>query len=151
MLDVVRLIIEKEKKEKEKVFTCIRSFSAHSVKNSSLSEISEELGNLNPQVEKAAMVVGVDWARWPLQDLQCIARGLGGAALAGMCRLLLDDYSAWAHGLPDLWLWRPHDAGSQGVRLVEVKGPGDVLSPFQSKWIDELLSLGVDVAVARIN
>ena len=61
MLDVVRLIIEKEKKEKEKVFTCIRSFSAHSVKNSSLSEISEELGNLNPQVEKAAMVVGVDW------------------------------------------------------------------------------------------
>ena len=44
-----------------KVFTCIRSFSAHSVKNSPLSEISEELGNLNPQVEKAAMVAGVDW------------------------------------------------------------------------------------------
>ncbi len=36
------------------------------------------------------------------------------------------------------------------AKLVEVKGPRDVLSPKQTVWIDQLLACGMQVEVCHV-
>ena len=55
---------------------------------------------------------------------QCI----GGPALATICRVICEDYTKRASGVPDLLIW---NASDEKVRFVEVKGPGDTLMEGQ--------------------
>ncbi|KAL0053594.1 hypothetical protein WJX82_008086 [Trebouxia sp. C0006] len=51
---------------------------------------------------------GVNWDRHGLDDLDIIAKCVGGQGLAAVCRLLAEDFSGWAGGMPDLLLWNNH-------------------------------------------
>jgi hypothetical protein len=64
------------------------------------------------------MLLGVDWARFPLEHLQSIVCCVGGKVLSRVCWLLAQDYDTWGHGFPDLIFWRP---GAREALLVEVK------------------------------
>lgn len=127
-----------------------------------------------------APVVGVTWGRFSLGLLCDVANGLGGAAVAGICAALANDYTCWSHGFPDLLLLEPGRPTAQlcpchggdavpssggfssgcgaaagkpseaRVKLVEVKGPGDRLSDAQVAWIGLLLKHGVQVEVCRV-
>jgi len=103
--------------------------------------------------------------------LQCIPP----AALAGLCRLMAEDYRHRCGGFPDLTLWnvaehrckvrRPScslvclfethfnwcNVGfQQPPQFVEVKGPGDRLSEKQVVWLDVLASLGLEAEVCHV-
>lgn len=98
-------------------------------------------------------LIGVDWNRWSIDELETIAHGIGGPALASICAALAQDYSTASHGLPDLLFWKKSGASkkSQTVRFVEVKGPGDSVSPNQHLWLGRLHNAGVPVAVAYVS
>lgn len=49
-------------------------------------------------------------------------RCVGGVGLSVVCRLLSEDWSGWAKGMPDLLLWRPETGHA---KLVEVKSKND--------------------------
>jgi len=51
------------------------------------------------------------------------------------------------HGLPDLLWW--NDQGE--VRLIEVKGPGDVLQPHQRAWLEWLARHDVAAEVLHVD
>ncbi|XP_023565564.1 fanconi-associated nuclease 1 isoform X2 [Octodon degus] len=82
-----------------------------------------------------------------LQQAQDLVSCLGGPVLSGVCRRLAADLRHCRGGLPDLVVWSSH---SRHVKLVEVKGPSDRLSPKQMIWLDELQKLGADVEVCHV-
>ncbi|KAK3274710.1 hypothetical protein CYMTET_17120, partial [Cymbomonas tetramitiformis] len=90
---------------------------------------------------------GVAWQQYNKHDLAEMAGCLGGKVVAGLLRVLAQDYDAWAGGMPDLFLYQPMQ---RRARLVEVKGPGDKLSDRQRVSIDYLLRLEADVWVAHV-
>ena len=99
--------------------------------------------------------IGVDWKRWSLETLERVAGGLGGAAVAAVCAAFSLDHGSASHGLPDLLFWAAaapefEGGGYYGVRFVEVKGPGDSVSPHQRLWLARLHELGVPAVVARV-
>ncbi|XP_063105936.1 fanconi-associated nuclease 1 [Cavia porcellus] len=82
-----------------------------------------------------------------LQQAQDLVSCLGGPILSGVCRRLLADFRHRRGGLPDLVVW---NSQSRQVKLVEVKGPSDRLSPKQVIWLDELQKLGAEVEVCHV-
>eukprot|EP00293_Proteomonas_sulcata_P005040 CAMPEP_0184328942 /NCGR_PEP_ID=MMETSP1049-20130417/143888_1 /TAXON_ID=77928 /ORGANISM="Proteomonas sulcata, Strain CCMP704" /LENGTH=252 /DNA_ID=CAMNT_0026651281 /DNA_START=187 /DNA_END=946 /DNA_ORIENTATION=+ len=68
------------------------------------------------------LVIGVNWRRNKLKEIQSIAECFGGKVIGRVCELLTKDYRLWRHGFPDLLMWK--GAEKKGL-LVEVKGPGD--------------------------
>lgn len=122
--------------------------------------------------------VGVTWGRFDLRMLSDVAEALGGNAVAALCAALASDYASWSHGFPDLLVFNPAARDSEeldnpttiegthpalpsvdltteevtesGVKLIEVKGPGDRLSDAQIAWIGLLLREGVSVEVCRV-
>ncbi|PYI06077.1 VRR-NUC domain-containing protein [Aspergillus sclerotiicarbonarius CBS 121057] len=119
--------------------------------------------------------IGLDWS-FPLEDLVAIVRCLGGEGLAGICRVLAQEYKLrGAGGVPDLVLWRTFlsgggangdgnkdggDGGEEGgeddgkrygeVMFVEVKSANDRLSDAQRLWIHVLSAAGVRVEVCNV-
>lgn len=115
--------------------------------------------------------VGVSW-EYGKEDLEEILECLGGKAMAGICRMLAEEYRHRVSGVPDLlcvlklpllprWrlsgractkelIERVWHYATKEARFVEVKGPGDNLSETQKVWIDVLLSTGVQVEVCRV-
>lgn len=76
--------------------------------------------------------VGVNW-EYGASDLEELLQCIGGRAMAGVCRMLAEEYRHRVSGVPDLIVWKPAAAkGERGeARFVEVKGPGDQLSETQ--------------------
>lgn len=91
--------------------------------------------------------VGVRWDMFPKEDLLEIADCLGGKSLSTICRLLCEDYSARAGGVPDLIVW---NSESRDCKFVEVKGPDDKLQENQKLWIDVLLRAETVVEVCHV-
>jgi fanconi-associated nuclease 1 len=89
---------------------------------------------------------GVRWDRRTLNDLQEVARCVGGTALAAVCRLLAADCYG-SGGMPDLLLWRPEPGDA---KVVEVKGPRDRLSDSQRAWMAAMQAAGLEVEVLRV-
>ncbi|RAK98973.1 fanconi-associated nuclease 1 [Aspergillus ibericus CBS 121593] len=90
--------------------------------------------------------IGLDWS-FPVEDLVEIVRCLGGEGLAGVCRVLAQEYAVRGGGVPDLVLWRVF---SGEVMFVEVKSANDRLSDAQRLWIHVLSSAGVRVEVCNV-
>ncbi|XP_062521546.1 fanconi-associated nuclease 1-like isoform X2 [Corticium candelabrum] len=82
------------------------------------------------------MCMGMNWNLFPgqLRDAQ-------------ICGRLAKDYHHCRGGVPDLTLWSPT---THTCKFVEVKGPGDRLSPKQVLWLDFLTGLGVDAEVCKV-
>ncbi|KAL6769540.1 hypothetical protein ACKKBG_A31395 [Auxenochlorella protothecoides x Auxenochlorella symbiontica] len=93
------------------------------------------------------LCAGIRWDRWPLEELLTVAACVGGRGLAVVCRLLAEDHSGWAGGMPDLLLWNP---ARLKAKLVEVKGPRDRLSEQQRAWAHALTQGGLEVEVLKV-
>ncbi len=90
----------------------------------------------------------VAFEAYSLEDLLRAAAALG-PALRGIMDRLANDPAGNGKGLPDLLFFR--DLLREGNALLcEVKGPGDQPSVDQLLWHDQLLRLGLDVAIARV-
>ncbi|KAG2484067.1 hypothetical protein HYH03_017087 [Edaphochlamys debaryana] len=90
---------------------------------------------------------GVSWDRVPLEELEEMARCIGGLGLSVVCRLLAEDPAGWRGGMPDLLLWKP---GRGEAMVSEVKGPRDRLSDQQRAWLAALAAAGLRAEVLRI-
>jgi Fanconi-associated nuclease 1 len=95
------------------------------------------------------LCVGMNWDLFPsqLKDAQDLAVCMGGSLTATVCSRLAKDYSHCRGGVPDLTLWSP---SKQTCKFVEVKGPGDRLSPKQVLWLDFLTAAGADAEVCKV-
>lgn len=112
---------------------------------------------------------GVLWEKFPLPVLEQGTQALGGKALAGILRFLLEDHRTRRRGFPDLLLWQdilpPSCTSPQAIQqfwgedgydtpasvwFAEVKSPRDRLSPEQRAWMSLLRSLGLHIEVCRV-
>ncbi|WVQ97668.1 hypothetical protein IAU59_004782 [Kwoniella sp. CBS 9459] len=118
----------------------LEAMSKTSTALSMLKEVDER------ERQRGTWAVGVNWD-YGSTDLEEILECLGGRAVAGVCRMLAEEYRHRCSGVPDLIVW---DYANKDVRFVEVKGPGDSLSETQKVWIDVLLSSGIQVEVCRV-
>jgi len=120
-----------------------------------LSEIREgkapELleANDNRHRETETWCVGVRWDLCGKQDFLDIIDCLGPTPLSEICRIISEDYSSRASGLPDLIVWDTSKAKNRCM-FVEVKGPGDSLQENQKTWLDLLIRADVAVEVCRV-
>uniref|UniRef100_A0A383VBR8 Fanconi-associated nuclease n=1 Tax=Tetradesmus obliquus TaxID=3088 RepID=A0A383VBR8_TETOB len=92
------------------------------------------------------MCRGVNWQRFEQALLLDIVECVGGLGLAAVLRLMAEDHSGAAGGLPDLLLWRPAD---RCAKAVEVKGPRDRLSHQQRFWLAAMADSGMAVEVLK--
>jgi Fanconi-associated nuclease 1 len=119
-----------------------------------ISEINERLADIcnggaeriirkvdSTERRKSTCIVGLKWD-FALEDVVDIANCLGGPALAGICRVMAQEYSQRGSGIPDLLLWRTDE---KRVLFSEVKSKNDRLSETQRLWLHVLSGLGVQV------
>ncbi|XP_046613534.1 fanconi-associated nuclease 1-like isoform X1 [Neodiprion virginianus] len=76
-----------------------------------------------------------------------LVRCMGPVIVAGICKRMGSNFSVWKAGFPDLVIWDP--VGKR-YKIVEVKGPGDTLSPKQTLWMRYLKDLGADIELCEI-
>ncbi|WIA16211.1 hypothetical protein OEZ85_012924 [Tetradesmus obliquus] len=93
------------------------------------------------------MCRGVNWQRFEQALLLDIVECVGGLGLAAVLRLMAEDHSGAAGGLPDLLLWRHSD---RCAKAVEVKGPRDRLSHQQRFWLAAMADSGMAVEVLKV-
>ncbi|CAL8122242.1 unnamed protein product [Orchesella dallaii] len=77
--------------------------------------------------------------------LKNLMRAMGKEAIAHICERLAKNYRYAASGFPDLTVWNDRE-----VMFVEVKGPGDSLSPKQQLWLDFLLDKHIPCEVCHV-
>lgn len=82
-----------------------------------------------------------------LNFLKGLVLSLGITTVAAICERLSKDHRFSKTGFPDLIVWNPCKKIS---RIVEVKGPGDVLSSNQSIWMDYLIDNNAAVEVCHV-
>ncbi|XP_076654635.1 fanconi-associated nuclease 1-like isoform X4 [Halictus rubicundus] len=72
---------------------------------------------------------------------------LGVPGVTGICKRLLENFKLWSAGFPDLIVW---NYDTRQHKIVEVKGPKDVLSTKQQLWLKYLNELGLNAEVCLI-
>ncbi|ODM97977.1 Fanconi-associated nuclease 1 [Orchesella cincta] len=99
----------------------------------------EELLGVVDQIweEQKSKLSIVSWTLFedpsPLKGLM---KAMGKEAIAHVCERLAKNFRYAASGFPDLTVWNEKEGK---VLFVEVKGPGDSLSPKQQLWLDFLI------------
>lgn len=126
-----------------------------------ISEIQDRLQEIkNATIEELQSKIDQTWGahhgkvclvNWDifgsLESVQGLIKCLGNGLVSGICQRLAQDYRHCRSGVPDLVVWNPEICT---VKFVEVKGPGDRLSPKQVMWLDYLLSLGASAEVCHV-
>lgn len=109
------------------------------------------------ETRRGVSCIGQMWDACSVEDLVCIACGIGARALSRVCELLCKNFSYWSGGFPDLVLWKrdegfaaPSSACQARSKLVEVKSQNDRLSDRQRAWLSELLDAGADCEVFQV-
>jgi len=92
-------------------------------------------------------VAGWDWFRSG-QHLASLVRCIQPKTLSRVLGRLIRDHRATRSGFPDLTVWNP---GTNELRVVEVKGPSDVLSTKQILWIRFLNEVGITTEVCYVD
>ncbi|KZC05801.1 Fanconi-associated nuclease 1 [Dufourea novaeangliae] len=72
---------------------------------------------------------------------------LGVEGVVGICKRMLDNFKLWKAGFPDLIVW---NYTTRQHKIVEVKGPRDVLSTKQRLWLEYLNELGLNTEVCLV-
>ncbi|KAF8310540.1 hypothetical protein DL93DRAFT_1584990 [Clavulina sp. PMI_390] len=91
--------------------------------------------------------IGAAWDLCTKEETLEIIECFDGKALALICKVICEDYTHRASGVPDLLIW---NHSTQSVKFVEVKGPGDTLMENQKVWIDAMLEAGIEVEVCHV-
>lgn len=87
------------------------------------------------------------WEVLSVDEVTSLVACIPVTVIVAICRQLLVDFRFYRSGFPDIILWNEK---TRRWKVVEVKGPGDILSTKQRYWMHLLLSLGVDCATCRI-
>ena len=90
--------------------------------------------------------VGVKWDCFtsPAHMHTCVV-AMGAECLVGLFKEYLSDTRLKRSGVPDLSLWNDEE-----FRMVEVKGPNDVLSNNQRVWLAALDRIGIKAEVCHV-
>ncbi|WCJ27516.1 hypothetical protein M5689_009254 [Euphorbia peplus] len=112
--------------------------------------MGEEIVIMSWELHSGTSCRGVNWDRHSLSELRAAVSCIGGPCLASLCRYLALDYRSWSSGMPDLLLWRFHEAYRGEAKLVEVKGPKDRLSEQQHACILLLMDCGFSTEVCKV-
>ncbi len=108
---------------------------------------------------RGVRIVGARWHRVTLPELEILADHLGPAGLRAILEPMLEHGLSRRRGLPDLVVFpgppvRLPDALpgrlTEGLHLVEVKGPGDRLRDDQRLWLDCLVRAEVRTEVWEV-
>lgn len=109
----------------------------------------EDLVNLVEEVwqanEKKMSIV--NWSLGSVELLKSLMKAMGSEMIAKICERLATNYRNHSSGFPDLVMW---NEAKQKVIFVEVKGPGDSLSPKQELWLDFLVDNGINAEVCHV-
>ncbi|TDL24690.1 hypothetical protein BD410DRAFT_826694 [Rickenella mellea] len=99
--------------------------------------------------QAAEILAAVDdqWDMFEKNDLMEIVQCMPAKGLSVICRLLCEDYSARASGVPGLLVWK---YSTTEFKFVEVKCPEDSLQENQKVWIDVFLRHDVPVELCSI-
>lgn len=80
-------------------------------------------------------------------QLKQIVHCLGTQGVIGICKRLIDNFKLWKAGFPDLIVW---NYDTKRHKIVEVKGPRDVLSTKQQSWLQYLHHLELNTEVCLV-
>ncbi|XP_044008238.1 fanconi-associated nuclease 1-like isoform X2 [Aphidius gifuensis] len=80
-------------------------------------------------------------------EFQEIVESLGKSGVIAISMKIASNLSVWQSGFPDLFLW---NRNNKTCKIVEVKGPGDILSVKQKLWIDYLQKNYIPVDVCHV-
>lgn len=97
---------------------------------------------------KKTICVGVDWSI-SFRSLNDLTNALGCLRVSKLCTLYCRNWQQFHSGFPDLTLWKV-DGGTESVKMVEVKGPGDTLMDHQTVWLNALVALGIPIEVCLV-
>ncbi|RWS30726.1 fanconi-associated nuclease 1-like protein, partial [Leptotrombidium deliense] len=89
----------------------------------------------------------VNWEKCNLEQLKEIIHCTKAGPIIEICKRMAQDYRFCRSGFPDLLVW---NAEKGQIMAVEVKGPGDQLSPKQGLWIDYLNKVGLTAEVCHV-
>ncbi|XP_031832687.1 fanconi-associated nuclease 1 isoform X2 [Nomia melanderi] len=81
------------------------------------------------------------------EHMKEIVHCLGVQGVIGICRRIVENYNLWTAGFPDLIVW---NYDTKQHKIVEVKGPNDVLSTKQRLWLKYLNKLGLNTEVCLV-
>ncbi|MCP4809784.1 MAG: hypothetical protein GY913_25195 [Proteobacteria bacterium] len=104
-------------------------------------------------------IAGLAWEVWDEADLLAVVAGTPPAALAAICRRLIDEGWSAAQGLPDLCVLPGEMVRVDAVParvpehllLIEVKGPTDALRDEQRVWHDALRRAGLAIELWSVH
>lgn len=110
-----------------------------------LSEIRDECDRVWQQNQHFASIANFKMISLPdyLEIIDCLSV----SCIVSICRTMALDYRYTRSGFPDLLVWSHR---TKRVRAIEVKGPGDKLSPKQLLWIDRLNQFGLRAEVCHV-
>ncbi|CAD1470795.1 unnamed protein product, partial [Heterotrigona itama] len=80
-------------------------------------------------------------------QLKQIVHCLGTRGVIGICKRLIDNFKLWRAGFPDLIVW---NYDTKEHKIIEVKGPRDVLSIKQRLWLEYLHQLELNTEVCLV-
>ncbi|XP_078035717.1 fanconi-associated nuclease 1 isoform X2 [Augochlora pura] len=72
---------------------------------------------------------------------------LGVQGVARICKRMAENFKLWSAGFPDLIVW---NYDTRQHKIVEVKGPRDILSTKQLLWLEYLNESGLNTEVCRV-
>lgn len=111
-----------------------------------MSEVDVSVEILTSWKKHAFTYSLVDWSI-DLEHLKEIAFCIGIKSLSAIFKRLCTNFRFNRSGFPDLILW---NVLQRKVLSVEVKGPGDKLSPKQIMWLSYFTKHGLDCEVAYV-
>ncbi|XP_053998115.1 fanconi-associated nuclease 1-like [Hylaeus anthracinus] len=79
-----------------------------------------------------------------LKEIVCC---IGVHGIIGICKRLIENFKLWKAGFPDLIVW---NYNTKQHKIVEVKGPRDVLSTKQQLWLEYLNQLGLSTELCLV-
>ncbi|RWS17190.1 fanconi-associated nuclease 1-like protein, partial [Dinothrombium tinctorium] len=115
----------------------LRSFTADDMCNEMESVWNENKGCL----------CLVNWEKCDIKQLKEIVHCMKVNTIIEVCEMLAKHFRHTRSGFPDLLIW---NADKNLIKAIEVKGPGDQLSPKQSLWINNLNKAGLRTEVCFV-
>ncbi|OQR77419.1 fanconi-associated nuclease 1-like [Tropilaelaps mercedesae] len=122
----------------EEHLATLNSMSSEEIVATAKANYNLYSGRLNPLF---------DWELLNADEVSSLLACIPVPILVAIFRQLLIDFRFYRSGFPDLIMWNER---TRSWKVVEVKGPGDILSTKQRYWMHFLLSLGVDCATCRV-
>ncbi|XP_071447438.1 fanconi-associated nuclease 1-like [Hetaerina americana] len=111
-----------------------------------IDKMKSHLRNVCPQEHGKESIVS--WRTFEdLDQFEILMECVGLPVISKICKRMAENFPLARRGFPDVIIW---NSTSKKCKFLEVKGPGDRLSPFQILWVNYLNNSGADAAVCHV-